>query len=633
MKAIFKTQFFIFLLYCLIFVFYFFPILIHLNSRVYGIIGDNFWWFLWGWWSKNHNALGFSDITTNPLFGIGGFPHLFWNSTHPLSWGISSELLRFLPTNFAYNLIMVSTFPLAGFFGYKLFYYFTKNRFLSFCFGLVYSFSPYHIFSSQRHTELSAIWLIPMAFLAFIKALDIPSRKNSILAGIALAVTMLSSIYWGVYVGVMLGCYLVAKCLTSFVNIVVNRVGPSGRSDPVRNPVRNDGINKYTKVLLLISFSFLLFTLPFLFPYIKANYLTKTDMTRGWVYQNQSVVKRGVDDFLRYSIMPYHFFIPPAGNPITGELSKSIVLTIKENWNYFLAQNYVFSEHGGDFLGWLNSGVFVLSLIYCLKTINFPSTSLKAGEFRILVFGLTALLVYIFSMPPYFTLGGRTIYTPAYLIYLAFPMLRTLSRMGVLIFLNVLLVNLFFAKLLFKKFENRNFKLLGASGLGFKILTVSFTAITLVEFFMPLKYLDDSNPPEEFAYLGKKNQTVSVDYTSDKGQNYKYTGPAFAAVYPWGYDIYVFYQKYFNKGFINPLFANNPALDFDAIKFSYEIDSKGGLKKAYDLGVRYIILNKGDEDYIARKSRGEKPDEFFAQNSSEVKEFDKHIIYELKETL
>ena len=604
----------VFFLYCAVFSIYFFPVLTHLNTYVYGLIGDNFWWFIWGWWSKNYQSIGIGSLYHNPLYGIGGFEHTFWTSTHPLGWGIAGELIRFLPTNIAYNLLMIPTFPLAAFFAYLLFNHITKNRFLSFCFGLIFSFSPYHIFSSQRHTELAITWVIPLVIWTFLMAYDKRTFKSIFIASAALSLTMLSSIYWGVYLGIFSLC-LVASML--IINILFRWM----KRFQINS---NCQIIKILKVYALYVLFFIVMTIPFLFPYIKANYLQSQDTTRGWVYQNTTVVKRGLSDFMLYSIMPYHFIIPPSGNPITGPLGKKVVDFIRDNWNYFLAKNYVFSEHGGDFLGWANLLLFLISIFWIIRKLIENSKQKKdLDSLRYMaIFAVAGLLLYTFSMPPYFTISGFKIYTPAYLIYTFFPMLRTLSRMGVIIFLCVLVVNaLFLSKM------GRSQK--GPSQIGIRIFVILFALITILEFYMPLKYLDDSTPPPAYAYIGTKNDTVKVDYVTDKGREYKYEGPSFVAEYPWGYDIAAFYQKYHKKGFANPLFYVNPYLRFNGIEFSYELDSEGGIKKAYDLGIRYIIYHKGDEDTMERIQRGEDPKKFFQIHSKSYKDFGEIVVFEL----
>lgn len=636
-----KILILVFLSYCLVFSLYFLPVLTHLNTYVYGIIGDNFWWFIWGWWSKNYQSMGIGSLLQNPLYGIGGFEHAFWTSTHPLGWGIASELIRFLPTNFAYNMLMLPTFPLAAFFAYLLFDHLTKNKYLSFAFGLIFSFSPYHLFSSQRHTELAITWVIPLVIWTFIMAFERKTAKAIFLASFSLVVTMLSSIYWGVYLGVFTLC-LVLSILV--VEVLFRWRGLSKKSLPAQageilnpkfqtNP--NFSIFKFLKLYATYIFLFVVMTIPFLFPYVKANYFQEQDTTRRWVYQNTSVVKRGLADFMLYSIMPYHFIVPPAGNPITGNFGKGMVSFIKDNWNYFLAKNYVFSEHGGDFLGWGNSLLFLISMFWVIgKLFSLPA---QAGNSKqkvaldparyMLIFALAGLLLYTSSMPPYFTISGFKIYTPAYLVYTFFPMLRTLSRMGVIIFLCVLCVNAVFLSKILR--ISKRVKPFGGFNPNWTLLVALFTFITLAEFYMPLKYLDDSVPPSAYAYIGTKSDRVKVDYITDKGREYKYEGPSFVAEYPWGYDIAAFYQKYYKKGFANPLFYVNPYLKFNGMEFSYELDSEGGIKKAYDLGIRYVIYHRGDEDTIKRVQRGEDPEGFFRMHSKSYKDFGEAIVFEL----
>ena len=53
------------------------------------------------------------------------------------------------------------------------------------------------------------------------------------------------------------------------------------------------------------------------------------------------------------------------------------------------------------------------------------------------------------------------------------------------------------------------------------------------------------------------------------------------------------------------------------------------MKKAYDLGIRYILYHKGDEDTIKRVQRGEDPEGFFKSHSKSYQDFGETIVFEL----
>ena len=72
---------------------------------------------------------------------------------------------------FAYNFIMLMTFPLAGLAMYLLAVYLTRNKWASFIAGLAYAFCPYH-FAHASHITLANIQWMPLFiyfFLNYIK--------------------------------------------------------------------------------------------------------------------------------------------------------------------------------------------------------------------------------------------------------------------------------------------------------------------------------------------------------------------------------------------------------------------------------------------------------------------------------
>ena len=115
-----------------------------------------------------------------------------------------------------------------------------------------------------------------------------------------------------------------------------------------------------------------------------------------------------------------------------------------ESTNYYLADDYTEEEAAGSFMGWhfLLGGLFVAALLVFNKT----KLSLIFGGIqtnRLLLLNLYCLiaLLFLFAMPPSFTVAGFTFYMPTYLIFYVFPVFRTLVRVAAPIFLLLLIIN------------------------------------------------------------------------------------------------------------------------------------------------------------------------------------------------
>src|SRR5262249_34758713 len=114
----------------------------------------------------------------------------------PLVW------LRLAPV-LVHNLLLLGAMALSGAATFALVFYLTRSRGGALLAGMVFAFAPYR-FEHIMHMELQwAIWM-PLAFLAMHRTLDTGSWKYGLATGACIALQMMSSIYYGIYLATLL---------------------------------------------------------------------------------------------------------------------------------------------------------------------------------------------------------------------------------------------------------------------------------------------------------------------------------------------------------------------------------------------------------------------------------------------
>ena len=114
----------------------------------------------------------------------------------PLLW------LR-VPPVLVHNILLLGAIALSGAVMFALVRYLTGSRGAAALAGIVFAFAPYR-FEHIMHMELQwTIW-IPLAFLAMHRTLDTGSWKYGLATGACIALQMMSSIYYGIYLASLL---------------------------------------------------------------------------------------------------------------------------------------------------------------------------------------------------------------------------------------------------------------------------------------------------------------------------------------------------------------------------------------------------------------------------------------------
>uniref|UniRef100_A0A7C4TLA6 Uncharacterized protein n=1 Tax=candidate division WWE3 bacterium TaxID=2053526 RepID=A0A7C4TLA6_UNCKA len=112
---------------------------------------------------------------------------------------------------------------------------------------------------------------------------------------------------------------------------------------------------------------------------------------------------------------------------------------------YYLADDYNADEMAGTYMGWH----WIVGLLVLL--FGFRPLTTDQRKFFILLAG-----ILLITLPPSFTIGGVEIYTPSHLLYYVVPGFRSLVRWSAVIYLILLILNVY----LFSRFDIKNTLLL-----------------------------------------------------------------------------------------------------------------------------------------------------------------------------
>ena len=115
----------------------------------------------------------------------------------PLTWlGLKPMLVH--------NLMLLGAIALSGAAIFALVRYLTGSRGAGLVAGIVFCFAPYR-FEHYMHMELQWAMWSPLAFLALHRAFDTGQWRFGLAAGACVALQMLSSIYYGMFLSVLIG--------------------------------------------------------------------------------------------------------------------------------------------------------------------------------------------------------------------------------------------------------------------------------------------------------------------------------------------------------------------------------------------------------------------------------------------
>jgi hypothetical protein len=132
-----------------------------------------------------HNTLALSDAIL--VQGVLGAP-LFWIG---------------MPAVLVQNLLLLGAIALSGMAMFCLVRYLTNSRGAGILAGIAFAFAPFR-FEHAMHMELQWAFWSPLALLAIHRTLDTGRMRAGVMAGLLLALQMLSCIYYGIFLSTLL---------------------------------------------------------------------------------------------------------------------------------------------------------------------------------------------------------------------------------------------------------------------------------------------------------------------------------------------------------------------------------------------------------------------------------------------
>jgi hypothetical protein len=386
-----------------------YPVPWKLSTEVPG--GGDAWQHIWNlWWVKHallerHTNPYHTDLLYYP-YGVNLYLH-----TLVLSAGLPGILLQLLGFNLiaTYNLILLSSFVLAGYGMYLLCRHLTGNGWASFVGGLVFAFSPYHFAHLFGHMNLASLQWIPFYVLVLLKATEAGVRPvtggrlrplaYAAGAGALLALNAYTDWVYGIFLTLLTGILLVWKALVPSERRALALAGMNWREGTLR--------------LAAGAGAFVLLMGPVLLP-------TLAEARQGYAQQPPI-------ETLVYSSDVILAFMPSELHPVWGEAIRRQVESI------------------GPYLPMKNPSERVVFVGYTVLLVAGYAVWRLWRDRRVRFWAFVAVAMWVLSLGPVLQVLGRTKFTAfevsvplPYLLLYKLPMLnvmRTPARLTVLVML------------------------------------------------------------------------------------------------------------------------------------------------------------------------------------------------------
>jgi hypothetical protein len=170
------------------------------------------------------------QLTRNPLALFSG--NMFYPAADTLAYSDATLLPSLISAPFlwagvplavCYGGLYIGSFVLAGVAMFALVHALTGRMVPSLVAGLLFSFFPYRV-STYSHLQMQGVFLMPLAILFLVKAIERGRRRDGLLLGAMVAMQMLWSLYLGAYLAISVGVVTVGAWLTGHF-LIRQRIG------------------------------------------------------------------------------------------------------------------------------------------------------------------------------------------------------------------------------------------------------------------------------------------------------------------------------------------------------------------------------------------------------------------------
>ena len=383
------------------------PLLPNIASSLYGNVGDPIntaWSLKW-----------FKEAAFHHRGAIWDFPY----AAHPHGVKTSFSLVYFpLIPLFAfphgetvlYNLIIILFIALNGYVMFLLGRKLSGSSAAAIGMGLIYMFCPYALARAKYHLSLVPIFIFPLLIYSLINLKQRPSTANKIKAFLCMLLAFNTHPYNTAMAILLLAilsvCYAFSKLRTGVKGLIPD----------------------YRFLRTCILFFLLALLITFSLTYVQLA------ITRG----DGAVVGRSEGDLYTYAGHAWDYYTPSPNSFFFGD---SVQQFIADRISATNIEEFVL------FLGYTNMGLALMAVFmwFTRKRIRLAGRLTAALEERagwVIPFALaTAVIGFLFSLPPTFKVAGLTLYMPSWFISRITPAIRVYARFGVLVFFSVTLLS------------------------------------------------------------------------------------------------------------------------------------------------------------------------------------------------
>lgn len=383
-----------------------YPASMNFSDEVLGVPGDsNF--FLWTMWWSNYSTF---TLHSNPYeMSYWLYPNVspFHLSSMPVYAGIlTSPFQNIFGLVSSYNLILFLSFVLGGYGAFLLCRHFTKNSFVSFIGGSIFTFAPYHMFHAIGHMNMTSLEGIPFFVLFLFQMKEKDKKLAFLFAGISLAFVA--------FLGGLQYLYLISLFVVFFLiyHLITNR----------REIINKLFLTRFSLSIII----FLILASPFLLAFFENS--TKTFANPPYAI--------GL-----YTADVANFFIPTPNNYFFSDY----VAPFYSNWTIS------FINEGTVYIGYFVFALIIISLIKFRHENKF--------------WHIIALIAGIFSLGPTLKFFGEQFHQLDFLMpgillqMLPLATFRGVGRVDVITILAIGVISAVVLSSVFSKFQKPHFKL------------------------------------------------------------------------------------------------------------------------------------------------------------------------------
>jgi hypothetical protein len=288
----------------------------------------------------------------------------------------------------AYNLLVLSSFPLAAVAAYLLARYVLGSHLGAMVAGLAYAFLPFHVAHAAGHPHVAQTQWLPLYLLALWRCVDRPDALRVFLLLAAAAAVALSNFYGG----------LIAAVLSPLALVAYGVFSPRGPGEGRRRRLALTGLTLGVAAaagLLLIHLvapAVLLRPGAFAFPR---------------------------SDIFLYSAKWWSYLVPAVDHPLAGS-------RLREFWAGRGLEDALLEQQVG--VGW---SLLALGAVPLWLWLRGDRTSLASRSAPVLA--TVAVAALLCSLSPERKIGFFTFVRPSALLYAVVPMFRAYARFGLVV--------------------------------------------------------------------------------------------------------------------------------------------------------------------------------------------------------